>query len=161
VEHEVETDGVATAQDPQRPVALSPAKAAAFSRQARRDTAPELAVRRELHRRGLRYRVDVAPLQGRRRTADVVFPKARVAVYVDGCFWHMCPEHSTLPKHNGEWWLAKLEANVRRDRETDAELTAAGWTVVRSWEHESASAAADRVQVAVQAALAAQARAGR
>ena len=142
----------ATARGASRPQPLSAAKSAAFSRQARRDTAPELAVRRELHRRGLRYRVGVAPLPGRRRTADVVFPKAKVAVYVDGCFWHQCPEHGTLPRHNAQWWRDKLEANVRRDRETDAELAAAGWTVVRAWEHESASAAADRVQSAVAAA---------
>ncbi len=106
-----------------------------MQQQGRRDTAPELALRRELWRRGLRYRVDVAPIRGRRR-ADVVFTRAKVAVYVDGCFWHRCPLHATTPRSNQEWWTAKLDANVARDRATDEELSAAGWTVVRVWEHE-------------------------
>ncbi|MEE2058319.1 very short patch repair endonuclease [Rhodococcus artemisiae] len=117
-----------------------------MSRQRRRDTVPELALRRELHRRGLRFFVDRAPIAGMRRRADLVFPRRRVAVYVDGCFWHRCPEHATAPKNNAEWWDAKLAANVRRDRDTDARLADAGWTVVRVWEHEDATTAADRVQ---------------
>lgn len=114
----------------------------------RRDTAPELALRKELHKRGLRFRVDMAPIPGLRRRADVVFTRRRVAVYVDGCFWHRCPQHATDPKSNVRWWAAKLEANVRRDRDTDIRLAAAGWTVVRIWEHESAMTAADRVEAA-------------
>lgn len=121
-----------------------------MQRQARRDTAPELALRRELWRRGLRYRVDVAPIRGRRR-ADVVFTRAKVAVYVDGCFWHRCPLHVTTPKTNQEWWTAKLDANVARDRATDENLSAAGWTVVRVWEHEEPTAAASRVEAAARA----------
>jgi DNA mismatch endonuclease (patch repair protein) len=121
-----------------------------MQRQARRDTAPELALRRELWRRGLRYRVDVAPIRGRRR-ADVVFTRAKVAVYVDGCFWHRCPLHATTPKTNQEWWTAKLDANVARDRATDENLSAAGWTVVRVWEHEEPTAAASRVEAAARA----------
>ena len=78
----------------------------------RRDTGPELALRRELHRRGLRYRVDHAPIAGLRCRADIVFTRARVAVFVDGCFWHACPEHGNIPTANREWWQAKLELNV-------------------------------------------------
>lgn len=117
--------------------------------QARRDTRAELSLRRELWRRGLRYRVDASPLVGARRRADVVFTAARVAVYVDGCFWHACPQHGTLPKSNRAWWQEKLERNVARDRDTDRRLRAAGWAVVRVWEHEPADGAADRVEEAV------------
>lgn len=117
-----------------------------MQRQPRRDTKPELALRRELWRRGLRYRVDITPISGLRRRADMVFTRARVAVYVDGCYWHSCPEHGTVPKANREWWVAKLEANVARDRDTDARLLAAGWQVVRVWEHASVADAADRIE---------------
>lgn len=116
-----------------------------MSRQARRDTAPELALRSELHRRGLRYRVDW-PLPGMpRRRADIAFTRAKIAVFVDGCFWHSCPEHGTDAKANAEWWAAKLAANVRRDRETGERLRAAGWAVLRFWEHETTMDAADEV----------------
>ncbi|MDJ0362870.1 very short patch repair endonuclease [Rhodococcus sp. H29-C3] len=121
------------------------ATSARLSKQRRRDTDPELALRRELHRRGLRYFVDRAPLKGVRRRADVVFPRRKVAVYVDGCFWHSCPVHATSPRNNALWWTDKLAANVVRDRDTDARLAAAGWTVVRVWEHEAARDAADKV----------------
>ncbi len=84
-----------------------------------------------------------------RRRADLVFPRRRVAVYVDGCFWHCCPEHATYPKNNARWWADKLAGNVARDRDTDARLGAAGWLVVRVWEHEDAQVAADRVQAAL------------
>ena len=114
-----------------------------------RDTSPELAVRRLIHATGLRYRVDCAPLGGRRR-ADVVFTRQRIAVYIDGCFWHGCPDHGTLPKANADYWLPKLRRNVERDRETDALLSEAGWVVLRFWEHEDAAATAativDRVR---------------
>jgi DNA mismatch endonuclease, patch repair protein len=113
--------------------------------QRRRDTKPEIALRSELWRRGLRYRVD-HKVVGNRRRVDIAFTRARVAVFVDGCFWHMCPNHSSLPKTNREWWLAKLEANVARDESTNAELERAGWTVVRVWEHEDTALAADRVE---------------
>jgi DNA mismatch endonuclease (patch repair protein) len=121
-----------------------------MERQARRDTKPELALRRAVWRLGLRYRVDIAPIPGRRR-ADLVFTRAKIAVYVDGCFWHSCPAHATIPKANREWWVAKLDANVRRDRDTDRRLTEAGWTVVRVWEHEVVDAAAQRIALAVRA----------
>ncbi|WP_416564343.1 very short patch repair endonuclease [Nocardia testacea] len=122
---------------------------ARMSRQRRAHTAPELALRRELHRRGLRYFVDRAPIRGQRRRADLVFPRRRIAVYVDGCFWHRCPDHATDPKNNAAWWAEKLAGNVARDRATDAALREAGWQVVRIWEHEDPVRAADRVQAAL------------
>ncbi|QLY31233.1 very short patch repair endonuclease [Nocardia huaxiensis] len=121
------------------------ATSARMARQRRVGTKPEIALRSELHRRGARFFVDRAPLAGLRRRADIVFPRKKVAVYVDGCFWHSCPEHATHPKNNAEWWAAKLAGNVARDRDTDARLVAAGWTVVRVWEHEKAEAAAETV----------------
>lgn len=116
-----------------------------------RDIAPELALRRRLHALGLRYRVDLAPLPGLRRRADVVFGLARVAVYIDGCFWHGCPEHGNQPRTNSTYWSAKLASNRARDADTDARLAAAGWQVVRAWEHEDPAEVATRVQAAVEA----------
>ncbi|GAB2753418.1 very short patch repair endonuclease [Salinifilum aidingensis] len=129
------------------PPASSPATAKVMRRTGRRDTRPELRLRRELHRRGLRYLVDASPKgTNRRRRADILFRGARIAVFVDGCFWHSCPEHAHLPKSNREWWRRKLAGVVRRDRDTDAELTTAGWLVVRVWEHEDPGTAADRIE---------------
>lgn len=128
-----------------RPTPADDATRQRLKRQARRDTAPELLLRRELWRRELRYRVDHRVI-GRRRRVDIAFTRARVAVFVDGCFWHSCPVHATRPKNNGEWWATKLEANVARDRATDLELRQAGWAVVRVWEHENPEDAADRVE---------------
>lgn len=110
-----------------------------------RDTEPEVALRRILHARGLRYRVDVRPEPWLRRRADVVFRREKLAIFVDGCFWHRCPDHGTDPAANGGWWREKLDANVSRDRDTDCRLSEAGWTVVRIWEHEQPAVAADRV----------------
>lgn len=118
---------------------------ARMSRQAVRDTQPELALRRELHRRGQRYRVDAAVKGLNRRRVDIVFPTSKVAVFVDGCFWHACPEHGTTPKSNESWWQAKLQRNVTRDRQSDQILQELGWKVVRVWEHESPVAAAERI----------------
>jgi DNA mismatch endonuclease, patch repair protein len=122
-----------------------------MSRLGRRDTKPELAIRSELHRRGFRFRVDRAPVPGLRSRADIVFGPARVVVYVDGCFWHSCPQHGTRPKANAEWWERKLDRNQERDRETDRALGEHGWSVVRIWEHEDPIAAADRIQEVVRA----------
>lgn len=119
-----------------------------MKRVRRKDTNAEIRLRRLLHARGLRYFVDKAPIKGMRSRADLVFPRAQVAVFVDGCFWHSCPLHATKPKSNREWWESKLAANVERDRLTNAALDAAGWTVVRVWEHEAVEVAADRVQAA-------------
>jgi DNA mismatch endonuclease, patch repair protein len=107
----------------------------------RRDTPIERQIRSLLHRAGLRFRVDVSPLAVLRSRADIVFRRSRVAVYVDGCFWHGCPTHGTWPKANATWWRAKIEANRRRDVAITAELISSGWAVVRVWEHEDPSIA--------------------
>lgn len=109
------------------------------------DTRPEIALRSELHRLGLRYRVHRRPVADLRATADIVFGQGRVAVFVDGCFWHRCPLHATFPKANGEWWAEKLRANVERDRRTSGALRARGWCVIRVWEHESPQNAAAEI----------------
>jgi DNA mismatch endonuclease, patch repair protein len=110
----------------------------------RRDTPGELALRAALRALGLRYRIEVA-LPGTRRRADVAFLRAKVAVFVDGCFWHGCPEHGTWPKANADWWREKIEANKRRDANTDQTLKAAGWKVLRFWEHVDPTVAAKKV----------------
>ncbi|MFC8200618.1 very short patch repair endonuclease [Streptomyces sp. NPDC057298] len=121
-----------------------------MSRQGSRDTAPEVAVRRLLHAAGMRYRVNV-PVPGiPRRTIDVVFPRAKIAIFMDGCFWHGCPVHATRPKANAEWWRAKLDKNMARDLETTEHLAAGGWTVLRFWEHESAEDVVRRIAAAVE-----------
>ncbi len=132
--------------DAVRPGASSGEVRERMQRQRRRDTASELAVRRAVWARGLRYRVDIPPITGMRSRADLVFTRARVAVFVDGCYWHSCPEHSTIPKSNREWWIAKLQANVERDRRVDRELREAGWLVIRVWEHEDPGEAAERIE---------------
>jgi DNA mismatch endonuclease (patch repair protein) len=113
------------------------------------DTKPERALRSALHHRGLRFRVDTAPEPGLRCRADVVLRRARVAVFVDGCFWHSCPEHGTQPETNAGYWTAKIARNVARDRRNDADLRERGWTVIRVWEHEDPEVGADRVSAAV------------
>ncbi|WP_338068149.1 very short patch repair endonuclease [Antribacter gilvus] len=120
-----------------------------MSRQARRDTACEIALRRELHRRGLRFRVDAALPGMPRRRADLTFAGAKVVVFVDGCFWHCCPIHGTAPAANSAWWREKLERNVARDAETNAHMIELGWTVLRFWEHEDPIEAADVVEIIV------------
>ncbi|ULP49700.2 MULTISPECIES: very short patch repair endonuclease [Mycolicibacter] len=115
-----------------------------------RDTKPELAVRRLVHGMGLRYRVDFPPLPSNRRMrADLVFTRARVAVFIDGCFWHGCPEHHTVARTNAEFWATKVSGNRTRDERTNAVLNEAGWTVLRFWEHEDPSAAARAIRDAV------------
>lgn len=120
-----------------------------FRRQQTRDTVPELAVRKLLHASGLRYNVDKVVLQQPRRRADIVFPSIRVAVFIDGCFWHRCPTHGTSPANNSDWWREKLDRNVARDRETNQLLEDQGWTVLRFWEHEDPAAIAPKVLEAV------------
>lgn len=130
---------------PPHPGASSSAVSRKMSQAARRDTAPELALRRALHARGLRYRV-CYPVPGqRRRTIDIAFTRARVAVFVDGCFWHACPVHGTSPSANNQWWATKLAANSARDRDTTATLEEMGWRVVRVWEHTPVDEAMRRV----------------
>lgn len=127
----------------------SPGVSARMSRQASKNTGVELAVRRLLHAAGLRYRVEY-PVPGMpRRRIDVAFPRAKVAVLIDGCFWHGCPQHATQPKANADWWRNKLDRNMARDRETTEHLLATGWTVLRFWEHMPAEAVAAAVRTAV------------
>jgi DNA mismatch endonuclease, patch repair protein len=121
-----------------------------FSRQRTRDTAPEVALRRELHRRGLRYRLQVAILPDRRRRTDIVFGPSRVAVDIRGCWWHGCVEHRPPPKMNADWWTAKRNRNRDRDKETVQALERAGWYVIVVWEHDDVAHAADRVEQVVQ-----------
>lgn len=116
-----------------------------------RDTKPEILIRSRLHAMGLRYRVSQRPIPELRRTADLVFRPIRLAVFIDGCFWHGCPEHHRPARINSEFWRTKIEGNRARDTETDQLLTEAGWHVIRVWEHEPAPAAADRVARTVRA----------
>lgn len=111
-----------------------------------RDTKPELALRRAVHALGLRYRVSTRPLPAIRRTADLTFSRAKVAVFLDGCFWHGCPEHHTLSATNSEFWAEKVRRNHERDRETDRLLAEAGWSVIRIWEHEDPHDGATRIR---------------
>jgi DNA mismatch endonuclease (patch repair protein) len=114
-----------------------------------KDTAPEVALRSELHRRGLRFRKHVPVAPGLRFRPDIVFPRARVAVECLGCFWHRCPTHGVSPKTNASYWGPKLDRNVERDRQNAAALAALGWELVMVWEHESPIEAADRIEALV------------
>ncbi len=116
-----------------------------------RDTKPEIAVRRAVHALGLRYKVDARPLPGLNRRADLVFTRAKVAVFVDGCFWPGCPEHHTVAKANATYWADKVLTNRERDAETDRLLSEAGWMVLRVWEHEDLGSVVERVAATVQA----------
>jgi DNA mismatch endonuclease (patch repair protein) len=112
----------------------------------RRDTLPERALRSLLHRRGLRFRVDLpVAVDGRSPRPDIVFTRQRLAIFVDGCFWHGCPEHARRPKANATYWGPKIARNIERDSEQAQRLQAAGWTVLRVWEHEDPAAIADAV----------------
>ena len=123
-----------------------------------RDTKPEVALRRELHRRGLRFRKHVPVVPGLRCRPDVVFPSARVAVEYRGCFWHRCPEDAVLPKSNLDYWLPKLERNVERDRRNESALAEAGWHLIIVWEHDDLLEAADLIERAVRGRSAARMR---
>lgn len=115
-----------------------------------RDTKPELAVRRAAHAAGLRYRVDYRPIPTLNRRADLVFTRAKVAVFVDGCFWHGCPEHHTTSKTNARFWADKVRRNRERDNHTDKVLIEAGWAVVRVWEHEPVDLVVAQIVAALQ-----------
>lgn len=119
-----------------------------------RDTTPEMAVRRAVHALGLRYRIGTRPLPELRRTADLVFRSARVAVFVDGCFWHGCPEHATHPVANAGYWAEKIRKNRERDADTSARLEEAGWRSIRVWEHENPDESAAVISKAVREARA-------
>jgi DNA mismatch endonuclease (patch repair protein) len=127
------------------PMASSDEARRRMEAQSQRDTEPEILIRRWLHGHGYRYRVDVRPESSIPRKADIVFRRSRVAVFVDGCFWHGCPEHMTWPKANEEWWRAKIAETRARDRDTTERLREDGWVVVRVWEHEDPQTAASRI----------------
>ncbi len=122
-----------------------------MQRVRQKNTSAESALRHELHALGLRYHVQVSVLTKPRRVADVAFVGPRVAVFVDGCFWHGCPSHATWPKENAEFWRTKIIANQDRDRDTDARLRADGWEVVRVWAHETPNEVALRIAELVRA----------
>jgi DNA mismatch endonuclease, patch repair protein len=124
---------------------VSPETSRRMAKVRQKGTDAETALRRELFRRGLRYRVDYVLLKKPRRVADVAFPGLRIAIFVDGCFWHGCPKHATWPKQNAEFWRQKIEANRLRDADTNSRLLDIGWTVLRFWEHESPIEAAETV----------------
>jgi DNA mismatch endonuclease (patch repair protein) len=125
--------------------ASSPGVRASMRSNKGRDTKPERDLRSAVHALGLRYRVSMCPLPNIRRTADLAFTRHKVAVFLDGCFWHGCPDHHTVAVTNAEFWATKVETNRARDRDTDRRLAEAGWTVIRVWEHEDASVAAQRI----------------
>jgi DNA mismatch endonuclease, patch repair protein len=122
---------------PPTPAASSAAVRARLQRLPSRNTKPELAVRRSLHALGFRYRINARlPLAQVRRSADLIFGPAKVAVFIDGCWIHRCPEHYAPSKSNSDWWAAKIEGNERRDRDTDRRLVEIGWLPLRAWTHE-------------------------
>lgn len=123
----------------------SPETSRRMAKVRQKGTDTEIALRRELYRRGLRYRIDYKVLKEPRRVADVAFPALKVAIFVDGCFWHGCPKHATWPKQNAEFWRQKIESNRIRDADTNARLQDADWTVLRFWGHESPIEAAEVV----------------
>ena len=131
---------------PPAPPASSPAVRQVLQRNGRRDTAPELALRRELHALGMRFLVDASPAgTSKRRRSDVVVRGSRLAVLVHGCFWHRCPVHFHAPKANAEWWGLKFASITARDADTEQMLRAAGWLPVVVWEHEDMVTAARQI----------------
>jgi DNA mismatch endonuclease (patch repair protein) len=137
-------------ENPSKSWATSPAVRRVMQGNKSRDTKPEIAVRCAVHAMGLRYRVVARPLIDVRRTADLVFRRVKVAVFVDGCFWHGCPAHHAPPKTNAGYWAMKIEGNRVRDRHTTAMFRAAGWTVLRFWSHEEPFAVATQIAEIVQ-----------
>lgn len=132
-----------------KPRSVPPASSAVVRKRMQstrqKNTAAEMSIRRAIHRMGLRYRIHIEPVPGLHRNADIVFSKQRVAVMIDGCFWHGCELHGSQPKTNAAFWSRKIEDNKRRDRDTDERLRADGWRVIRIWEHEDPQQAAERI----------------
>lgn len=120
--------------------AVAPAVSRRMAATSGRDNPGERALRSQLHRLGLRFRVHYCVLEGTRRTIDIAFPRAKVAIFRDGCFWHGCPIHGTQPRHNAAWWREKIEGNQARDRDTNERLRKLGWRVIRVWEHDARAA---------------------
>jgi len=123
----------------------SPETSRRMAKVRQKGTDAEIALRREIRKMGLRYRVDYEVLKKPRRIADIAFPRRKIAIFVDGCFWHGCPEHATWPKQNAEFWRQKIESNRRRDTDTNDRLRDINWTVLRFWSHESPSEAAKTI----------------
>jgi DNA mismatch endonuclease (patch repair protein) len=146
-------DQVEMARQVPHPPPTTPDVRVRMQQMPRRDTKPELELRRELYKRGLRYRTCFRPLEGLQCQADVVFTRARIACFVDSCYWHGCEQHLKLPNSNTAWWQLKLETTKARDRRNNRLLEEAGWTVIRVWEHESSHEAADRIEQAVRRTL--------
>ena len=120
-----------------------------MQRTPQRDNRLELAVRARLHRSGARFRVHYRPVRGSNANADIAFPRQKLAILIDGCFWHRCPSHATKPRSNEAWWAQKLEENVRRDRRFDTALAGLGWRVLRFWEHEGVEAIVGTIHAAL------------
>lgn len=137
--------------EPAREPASTPQVSARYAQLARRDTKPEVALRKALWRAGLRYRVQFKVPGLPRRRVDIAFTRQKVAIQVDGCFWHGCPEHGSQPTRNSEWWTWKIERNQTRDRDTDDRLAELGWQVIHVWEHEEPNSAAARVLATIRA----------
>lgn len=135
--------GVTKINEP--PVASSNAALNRMKAAKPRDTTPEMALRQVLQEMGFAFSVDFSPIEGLRRRVDILFVEERVAVMIDGCYWHGCPQHGTWPKQNAEFWKAKIKANKRRDIDTNQRLEDAGWHVIRVWEHENPHEAAERI----------------
>jgi len=128
-----------------RPVPSSEAALKRMKAAKPRNTVPERALRAALHHRGLRFRIDTRPVRGLNRKADIVFRSAKVAIFVDGCFWHGCPIHGTQAKANAEFWRQKIKQNQERDKDTTRQLKTAGWRVIRVWEHEDPEKASQKI----------------
>lgn len=126
-----------------QPLTPSSGASSRMSKVRQTGTGAELALRKELYKSGLRYRINFCVMNKPRRIADIAFPRLKIAIFVDGCFWHGCPEHATWPKHNAEFWQQKIKANQLRDADTNERLQRNGWSVLRFWEHESPIQAAE------------------
>lgn len=135
------------------PAPLNDGRSRNMQANRRTDTKPEVALRKALHHRGYRYRKDLLLRLpgGLRVRPDIVFTGRKIAVFVDGCFWHSCPEHGRQPTTNEWYWSPKLERNRERDRSVTEELRSAGWTVLRIWEHVALEDAIRQVSAAVDA----------
>jgi DNA mismatch endonuclease, patch repair protein len=132
------------------PVPLNEQVSARMRRNGRRDTKPERTLRSLLHANGLRFRKDYAVRAGDRLVRpDVVFTRQRIAIFLDGCYWHACPQHGTQPRRNSEYWTDKLKRNIARDKVVNQALSACGWRVIRVWEHEDPAEAAETIAAAV------------
>ena len=131
------------------PVAISDKVSGAMRSMPEHSTGPEMAVRRLLYRKGVRYRIQYPVPGAPRRTIDIAFPGRKIAVFIDGCFWHGCSEHRNIPAHNRDWWQKKIDENRSRDRDTDEKLRKAGWEIFRFWEHDAVDKIVERLMSSI------------